>query len=45
MTPLFKDRVGAGPKDWVGITPDGNVITGDSRGNAQDNGPASDYLP
>ncbi|WP_422015298.1 glycine zipper domain-containing protein [Roseateles sp.] len=40
----IKDGVGAGPPDWVGITPDGRVITGDSNGNAVDNGPAKDYL-
>jgi RHS repeat-associated protein len=41
----IKDGVGAGPRDWVGISPDGNVITGDHEGNAVDNGPADIYLP
>lgn len=41
----IKDGVGAGPKDWTGITPDGDVITGDGNGEAVNNGPASDYLP
>lgn len=41
----IKDGVGAGPRDWVGVTTDGHVITGDFEGNAVDNGPAEDYLP
>lgn len=39
----IKDAVGAGPKDWVGITPEGNVITTDGDGNAEDHGHVSDY--
>jgi hypothetical protein len=39
----IKDRIGAGPKDWVGVSPDGHVITGDSEGNAEDHGHVSDY--
>jgi RHS repeat-associated protein len=41
----IKEGVGAGPKDWTGITPGGDVITGDHEGNAVNNGPKSDYLP
>jgi RHS repeat-associated protein len=41
----IKDGVNAGPRDWTGITPDGNVITGDNEGNAVDNGPMDIYLP
>src|SRR5439155_18569326 len=39
-----KDGIGAGPKDWVGITPEGEVITTDAEGNAENHGPGSDYL-
>ena len=41
----IKDGVGAGPQDWVGISPDGHVITGDHEGNAVDNGPVDPFLP
>ena len=41
----IKDGVGAGAKDWTGITPDGDVITGDENGDAFNNGPYGDYLP
>lgn len=41
----IKDGIGAGPRDWTGISPDGDVISGDSEGNAINNGPYSDYLP
>jgi hypothetical protein len=41
----IKDGVGAGPRDWVGISPDGDVITTDGEGNAENHGPADDYLP
>jgi hypothetical protein len=41
----IKDGVGAGPKDWVGLTPDGEVITTDDEGNAENHGPSTDYLP
>ncbi|GFM50158.1 sugar-binding protein [Pseudomonas cichorii] len=40
-----KDGVGAGPRDWTGVAPNGDVITGDSNGNAVNNGPISTYLP
>ena len=40
----IKDRIGAGPKDWVGVTPEGEVITTDEEGNAENHGPATDYL-
>jgi hypothetical protein len=39
----IKDGVGAGPADWVGISPDGHVITNDENGNAEDHGPWKDY--
>ncbi len=39
----IKDAIGAGPRDWVGITPDGHVVTGDSEGNAEDHGHVSDF--
>jgi hypothetical protein len=41
----IKKGVGAGPADWTGITPDGDVITSDESGNAVNNGPVQDYLP
>ncbi len=41
----IKGGVGAGPRDWVGISPGGRVITGDHKGDAVDNGPADEYLP
>lgn len=41
----IKNGVGAGPRDWTGISPDGDVITGDSDGDAVNNGPYSDYIP
>ena len=41
----IKDGVGAGPKDWTGITPDGDVITGNHEGDAENHGPFEDYLP
>lgn len=37
--------VGAGPRDWTGISPDGDVITGDANGDAVNNGPFDSYLP
>jgi hypothetical protein len=40
----IKDGIGAGPRDWVGVTPDGDVITTDKDGNAENHGPVSDYL-
>ena len=41
----IKKGLGARPDDWVGITPDGNVITGGSGGQAVNQGPYKDYLP
>jgi RHS repeat-associated protein len=41
----IKDGVGAGPRDWTGISPDGDVITGDENGDAVNNGPYDSYLP
>jgi hypothetical protein len=41
----IKKGVGVGAADWTGISPDGHVITDDGEGNAEDNGPADDYLP
>ncbi len=40
-----KDGVQAGPQDWTGIAPNGDVITSDSEGNAVNNGNYEDYLP
>jgi hypothetical protein len=39
----IKDAIGAGPRDWVGITPDGHVIVTDGEGNAEDVGHVSDF--
>jgi hypothetical protein len=35
----IKDDVGAGATDWVGVAPNGDVITSDAEGNAVINGP------
>lgn len=40
----IKGGVGVAPNDWTGITPEGHVITGDSKGNAVDNGSYGPYL-
>jgi hypothetical protein len=40
----IKKGVGAAGPDWVGVTPDGEVITSDGEGNAENHGPASDYI-
>ncbi|NGZ08696.1 MAG: hypothetical protein CV088_04815 [Nitrospira sp. LK70] len=41
----IKKGLGARPDDWVGITPDGDVITGGDGGQAVNQGPYKDYLP
>ncbi|MGC5940078.1 RHS repeat-associated core domain-containing protein, partial [Ralstonia pseudosolanacearum] len=41
----IKGGVGAGPRDWTGIAPNGDVITGDSEGNSVNHGNYKDYLP
>jgi uncharacterized protein RhaS with RHS repeats len=41
----IKDGVAAGPQDWTDIAPNGDVITGDSNGNAVNNGKYTDFLP
>jgi hypothetical protein len=38
-----KDGVLAGPRDWVGISPDGDVWTGGSSGEAVNHGPWKGY--
>ncbi|WP_102906150.1 MULTISPECIES: RHS repeat-associated core domain-containing protein [unclassified Variovorax] len=40
----IKGNVGAGPRDWTGISPDGHVITSDPDGRAVDHGPADSLL-
>jgi hypothetical protein len=40
----IKTGVGAKPKDWVGISPDDDVITSDGDGNAVNWGPVSSFL-
>jgi hypothetical protein len=39
----IKDAIGAGPKDWVGVTPEGEVITTGADGDAENHGPVTDY--
>lgn len=41
----IKEGVNAGPKDWTGIDPDGNVITTKPDGKAENHGPWQDYAP
>jgi hypothetical protein len=36
-----KDDVGAGPQDWVGVAPNGDIITTNPDGSAKNNGPSS----
>ncbi|MBR4248176.1 MAG: hypothetical protein IKQ13_14450 [Treponema sp.] len=40
----IKEGVGNGPRDWTGITPDGDVIINDGYGNAVNCGPYTNYL-
>ena len=40
----IKEGVGNGPKDWTGITPNGDVIINDGYGNAENCGSYTDYL-
>lgn len=40
----IKDAIGAGPRDWVGTSPDGRIWTSDADGNAEDHGPIGSYL-
>jgi hypothetical protein len=39
-----KAGVGAGSRDWVGIAPNGDVITTGADGNSINNGPFADYI-
>ena len=41
----IKDGVGAGADDWVGVTPDGHIVTGDGKGDMVDHGPKENILP
>lgn len=41
----IKKGIGAKPNDWVGVAPNGDVVTGDADGNTINHGPAGDYLP
>jgi len=40
----IKDQIGAGPKDWTGVSPDGHIWTGDGSGNGVDNGHWTDLI-
>jgi hypothetical protein len=39
----IKRAIGAAPDTWVGITPDGHIVTGDSEGNVEDHGHISGF--
>lgn len=39
----IKKQIGAAPTDWVGISPEGDVISGDAEGNAVNQGPKESY--
>jgi RHS repeat-associated protein len=39
----IKDGLGAGPEDWVGVTPGGQVITTGPNGESVNNGHVDDY--
>jgi hypothetical protein len=41
----IKDLIGARPTDWVGVTTDGNIITTDEEGNAEEHGHTDHLLP
>ncbi len=41
----IKDFIGARPTDWVGVTPDGHIITTDEEGNAEEHGKTDQLLP
>jgi hypothetical protein len=36
----IKDSINAGAKDYVGVAPNGDIITSDGEGKAQNQGPA-----
>jgi hypothetical protein len=37
-----KDAVGAGPADWVGVAPNGDIITTNPDGTAENHGPSTE---
>jgi len=41
----IKKGIGAGPRTWTGIDPNGNVWTGGSGGKGENHGPYGPYLP
>lgn len=41
----IKKGVGAGPRTWTGIAPNGDVWTGGPQGVGENHGPFGDYLP
>ena len=42
---IIKGNAGQGPRDWTGITPDGDVIVEGENGQAENIGPVDIYLP